>query len=90
VLTRARIERWSLLVGSLATSALLSVGTTLVGLYLANFGGRSLSGAATGVFLALTWLYYVSQIVLVGLHLTRVLHERRTSASGDPAHAGSV
>ena len=94
VLTRVHIHAWALLVGSLATGALLAVGTTLVGLYLRTYGGRSISGAATGVFLALTWLYYVAQMVLVGLHLTRVLHERRhggTPASrADVAHAGSV
>lgn len=94
VLTRVRIHTWALVVGSLATAALLAVGTSLVGVFLSNYGGRSLPGAATGVFLALSWLYYVAQMVLVGLHLTRVLHERRDGAAtmsvSAPAQAGSV
>jgi membrane protein len=90
VLTRVRIHTWALVVGALATAALLAVGTSLVGVFLSTYGGRSLPGAATGVFLALSWLYYVAQMVLVGLHLTRVLHERRDGAPAAPAQAGSV
>ncbi len=41
-----------------------------------HFGSTSLSGAAGGVLLALVWLYYVSQMILVGAHFTRVLDER--------------
>ncbi len=94
VLTRVRIHTTALVVGAVATSALLAVGTSLVGVFLSTYGGRSLPGAATGVFLALSWLYYVAQMVLVGLHLTRVLHERRGGAASVPApapvQAGSV
>ncbi len=94
VLTRVRIHTTALVVGAVATSALLAVGTSLVGVFLSTYGGRSLPGAATGVFLALSWLYYVAQMVLVGLHLTRVLHERRGGAASvpapAPAQAGSV
>ena len=81
VLSPVRIDRLSLLIGTLATGGLLSVGTKLLGLYLSEVAGESFTGAAAGVLLVLLWLYYVAQILLAGLHLTRALHERR----GGPA-----
>jgi len=35
------------------------------------------------VLLVLVWLYYVSQMVLVGAHFTRVLDERHDGTPGD-------
>jgi len=80
VLTRVHIRLAALVIGALATSGLLIVGTTLLGIYLRNYAAQSLTGAAAGILLVLLWLYYVSQMVLVGAHLTRVVHER---AGGD-------
>lgn len=73
VLTRPRIKLVPLLIGAAATGVLLSIGTSALGYYLSNYASRSLSGAAAGVLLTLTWFYYVSQMVLVGAHFTRVL-----------------
>jgi membrane protein len=77
VLTRVHIRFVALVVGALATTVLLVVGTTLLAIYLRNYAAQSLTGAAAGILLVLLWLYYVSQMILVGAHLTRVLHERR-------------
>ena len=88
VLTRVRIRLIPLLIGSLATGGLLSVGTSLLGIYLSDHAGATFTGAAAGVLLTLIWLYYVAQMVLVGLHLTRVLHER--CAGTADVQAGSV
>ncbi len=85
VLTRRRIDRVALLAGSLAAAGLLAAGTWALGLYLRTYGGSSVSGAAGGVLLVLLWFYYIAQMVLVGAHFTRVLHERRTAGQ-----AGSV
>jgi len=76
VLTRPRLGTWPLLIGAASTSLLLAIGTSVLGWYLEHFGSTSLSGAAGGVLLVLVWLYYVSQMVLVGAHFTRVLDER--------------
>ena len=84
VLTRPRLRTWPVLAGAASTSLLLAIGTSVLGWYLEHFGSTSLSGAAGGVLLALVWLYYVSQMVLVGAHFTRVLDERTgVTGSGD-------
>jgi membrane protein len=77
LLTRIHIEFRALATGAVVTGALLTVGTSLLGVYLKTFGVTSLTGAAGAILLTLVWFYYVSQILLVGAHLTRVLHERQ-------------
>lgn len=90
VLSRVRINWLALLIGSVATGALLAIGTSVLGVYLSDHAGQSFTGVAAGVLLVLLWLYYVSQMLLVGVHLTRVLHEIRTGADWYPDQAGSV
>lgn len=87
VLTTDRIGVVALAVGSVATALLLSVGTQLLGWYLATFASASVSGALGSVFLALLWLYYVAQMLLVGGHLIRILNDRQAETR---AQAGSV
>lgn len=77
LLTRVGIEFWALAIGAVVTAALLTVGTALLGVYLKTFGASSLTGVAGAILLTLVWFYYVAQILLVGAHLTRALHERR-------------
>jgi membrane protein len=88
VLTRVRIKYLALGVGAAATAVLLTIGTTALGFYLSNYAGMSLTGAAAGVLFSLSWFYYVSQMVLVGAHFTRVLDERG-SLDSDPDTAVS-
>ena len=76
VLTRVHIRLIPLAIGAGATAVLLTIGTTALGYYLTHYASESLTGAAGGVLLTLSWFYYVSQMVLVGAHLTRVLDER--------------
>ncbi len=77
VLTRKKLSKVALAIGSLATAVLLLIGTSLLGVYLNNYASSSIGAAAGTVFVVLLWLYYVAQIVLVGAHLIRVIDERR-------------
>lgn len=90
VLSKVRINRLALLIGSVATGALMAIGTSILGIYLSDYAGQSFSGVAAGVLLVLLWLYYMSQMLLVGVHLTRVIHEICTGADWYPDQAGSV
>ncbi len=76
VLTRTHIAFIPLASGAIATAALLTIGTTLLGSYLRNYASESVAGAATGVLLTLLWFYYTAQMVLVGAQFTHVLDER--------------
>jgi membrane protein len=64
------------LIASIATSALLVVGTALIAWYLRTVGASSVGGVASTPIAILVWIYYEAQILLAGVHLSRLLSER--------------
>ena len=58
-------------VGGLVTAGMFTVGKLLIGLYLGTSGLASSYGAAGSVIVLLVWVYYSSQIVLLGAEFTR-------------------
>lgn len=58
-------------VGGLVTAGLFSIGKSVIGLYLGTSGFSSTYGAAGSVVVLLVWVYYSSQIVLLGAEFTR-------------------
>ena len=58
------------------TSAMLYLGTVVIGWYLSEYGGSSVTGAFGALLVALTFVYYETQIVLVGAQLVKVLTRR--------------
>ena len=62
--------------GSLVTAGLFTVGKFLIGLYLGTSGFASTYGAAGSVIVVLMWVYYSSQIILLGAEFTRAYAER--------------
>lgn len=58
-------------VGALVTAALFLVGKFLISLYLGTSGLASTYGAAGSVVVLLLWVYYSSQVVLLGAEFTR-------------------
>ncbi|HET6347248.1 MAG TPA: YihY/virulence factor BrkB family protein, partial [Myxococcota bacterium] len=64
--------RWrDVWVGSLVTAGFFSVGKQLIGLYLGTSSVASSYGAAGSVVVLLVWVYYTSQVVLLGAEFTR-------------------
>jgi membrane protein len=59
-------------VGALVTALLFTLGKYLIGLYLGRSGVASAFGAAGSVVVILVWVYYSSQILLLGAEFTRV------------------
>lgn len=69
-------QRWGpTLVAAVATSGLLVVGTALIGWYLRTIGASSVGGVASTPIAVLVWIYYEAQILLAGVHLSRILSE---------------
>jgi len=62
--------------GALVTALLFSVGKNVIGLYIGHSATASAYGAAGSVLVLLLWVYYTSQIVLVGAEFTRLYAER--------------
>ena len=58
-------------VGGFVTALLFTVGKTIIGVYIGNSGTASAYGAAGSVIVLLIWVYYSSQIVLLGAEFTR-------------------
>jgi membrane protein len=62
-------------VGAVVTAALFTVGKQVIGLYLGRSATASSYGAAGSVIVLLLWVYYSSQIVLLGAEFTRLYAE---------------
>ena len=59
-------------VGALATAALFTVGKTLIGMYIGSSSMATSYGAASSLVIILVWIYYSSQIFLLGAEFTKV------------------
>src|SRR5215218_9347928 len=58
-------------VGALVTAGLFTIGKLLIGLYLGTAAFASTYGAAASVIVVLVWVYYSSQVILLGAEFTR-------------------
>ncbi|OJW23108.1 MAG: ribonuclease BN [Rhodospirillales bacterium 69-11] len=87
--------RWrDVMVGSIVTALLITVGKLAIGLYIGTTGIASSYGAAGSVLAALFWVYYSAQIFLLGAEFTRVYADarsarRRRRAQPAPANASA-
>jgi membrane protein len=70
-------------VGAAITAALFEVGKLLIGVYIGKQGLESTFGAAASLVVLLIWVYYSSQIVLMGAEFTRVYAKKRGSHAFD-------
>jgi membrane protein len=73
--------------GAAVTAALFEIGKLLIGLYIGKQALESTYGAAASLVVLLIWVYYSSQLVLMGAEFTRAYAQRRVgenvSASDD-------
>lgn len=87
--------RWrDVWIGAAVTSLLFAIGKHLIGLYLGQNTLVSAYGAAGSLVLILLWVYYSSQILLLGAEFTCVLGRRsqgdRPPEVGTPARPESA
>ena len=68
------------IVGAVATAFLFTVGKTLIGLYIGSSSVASSYGAAGAFVIVLLWIYYSSQIFLLGAEFTKVWASHHGSA----------
>jgi membrane protein len=74
---------------ALITAALFSAGRLLIGLYLGRSTVASAYGAAGSLAIVLLWVYYSSQILLLGAELTQVRVRRRQRVEPKPETAAA-
>jgi len=77
-----RTLKWrDVAVGALVTAALFTIGKSLIGWYLGTSAVASSYGAAGGLLVILLWVYYSSEIFLLGAEFTRAFSMRHGSRS---------
>jgi membrane protein len=72
VLPDARVGWRSVWVGAVATAALFNLGKFLIGLYLGKAAVGSAFGAAGSLVVLIVWVYYSTQLMLLGAEFTQV------------------
>jgi membrane protein len=68
-------------IGAVLTAALFTLGKSLIGWYIGTSVIASSYGAAGGLLVILLWVYYSSEIFLLGAEFTRAYSVRRGSRS---------
>lgn len=72
LMPRAKIAWKDVLVGSVITSILFTVGKILIGVYIGTSAIASGYGAAGSLLVLLMWVYYSAQVFLMGAEFTWV------------------
>ncbi len=84
ILPRVKIAWRDVWVGAAVTALLFSVGKLLIGLYIGKTSVASSYGAAGALVVLLLWVYYSSQVFLLGAEFTRAYAESHGSKQGQP------
>jgi membrane protein len=84
VLPDKHLEWRDVLVGAVATAFLFTVGKSLIGLYIGSSAVASSYGAAGAIIVILLWIYYSSQIFLLGAEFTKVYASHHGSHQAAP------
>jgi len=93
ILPRVHVAWRDVWVGAAVTSLLFTAGKFAIGLYLGKSGVTSGFGAAGSIVVLLVWVYYSSQIFLLGAEFTWVFAHRHGSRAGTmppPADAPAI
>jgi membrane protein len=84
IMPRARIAWRDVWVGAAVTSLLFGSGKFLIGLYLGKAGVASGFGAAGSLVVLLVWVYFATQIFLLGAEFTWVYSHEYGSRAAQP------
>jgi len=77
VLPDRTLEWRNVRVGAVVTAALFTLGKSLIGWYIGTSAVASSYGAAGGLLVILLWVYYSSEIFLLGAEFTRAYSTRQ-------------
>jgi membrane protein len=76
--------KWpDVLVGAIISAVLFTVGKFMIGIYLGSTAVASTYGAAGALLVVLLWVYYSSEVFLLGAELTRAYSLRHGSQRPD-------
>jgi membrane protein len=75
----AAVDWYDVWLGAIVTAALFEVGKSAIGFYIGKQGLDSTYGAAASIIVVLIWVYYSSQIILMGAEITHAFAKHRGS-----------
>ena len=75
----AEVDWYDVCLGAIVTAVLFEIGKTAIGFYIGKQGLDSTYGAAASIIVVLLWVYYTSQIILMGAEVTRAFAMHRGS-----------
>jgi membrane protein len=81
ILPDARIAWRDVWVGAAVTALLFTIGKDLISLYIGSSNAASTYGAAAGLVILLLWVYWSSQILLLGAEIAKAWQDARLTAS---------
>ncbi len=90
VLPDRRMEWRDVIVGAFVTAFLFVIGKTLIGWYLGSSAIGTTFGAASALAILLIWVYYSSQIFLIGAEFTRAYAGQEGSHRDAPVVADAA
>ena len=73
--------------GAFLTALFFEVGKAAIGFYIGKQGLESTYGAAASIVVVLIWVYYTSQIILMGAEITHSYAKHNGSLKGATHHA---
>jgi membrane protein len=80
--------RWrDVWLGALLTALLFEIGKAAIGFYIGKQGLESTYGAAASIVVVLIWVYYTSQIILMGAEVTHS-YARHNATKKQRGHGG--
>jgi membrane protein len=75
----AQVDWHDVWLGAIFTALLFELGKSAIGFYIGRQGLESTYGAAASIIVVLIWVYYSSQIVLMGAEFTRAFANQHGS-----------
>jgi membrane protein len=75
----ATIDWYDVWLGAIITAVLFELGKSAIGFYIGKQGLDSTFGAAASIIVVLIWVYYSSQIILMGAEVTHAFAKHRGS-----------
>ena len=79
VLPDRNLEWGDVVVGAIVTAFLFTIGKSLISLYIGSSAVASSFGAAGALIVLLLWIYYSTQIFLLGAEFTKIYANRHGS-----------
>jgi membrane protein len=73
------VEWYDVWLGAVLTTIFFEIGKLAIGFYIGRQGLESTYGAAASIIVVLIWVYYSSQIVLMGAEITHAFAKHRGS-----------